>query len=525
MSRKKQLAGMKSTFDSMPVPILWGESPVDMTCSNEAFSVISGLGEDELGGSSWTVCLNSRVRKGTLELLTLAEANGEEVTFEIEIKKGRKQRHELIAFLKRSTSQENLWFILFQPRITQSSRNNLVGSLIDSYSGKFSTDLSADKSSSSLSGSYPALSLGDSGKTSSPSNYELSRVVELSVDAIITFSLNGLIESWNDGATSLYGFSAEEAVGRDLSLIVPIERKDEIDELLVALKEDRLVEAYETIRLTRDNKVVHVSLVVSPLKDVTGRVIAGFSIARDITRRKQAEEALLSQAHQLAKTNVELEKLAWMVAHDLKEPIRTMTTYAHLVADELSIEADSDIGAMLAFMTQAGLRATDRIQDVLTYGSLGKKDFAMEMTDMNNLVQRVLADLQRVIEDRGARIEVEKLPKARVNRSTISLLFQNLISNAIKFSEPNQAPLVKIACKKQGQGLIFEVSDSGIGIGESAGDKVFDMFSRLEPNTYPGTGIGLAICKKVVELHGGSIWYDSGPRKGTTFYFSIALEQ
>ena len=509
---------MKSALDLMPVPILWGESPDDMSCSNHAFSVLFGLKDDELGGSSWTVCLNARLRKDTKELLTLASVNREEVNFDVHIKKGRKPRQDFIASLKQSATEDKLWFIIFQPKLTETSRDDLVGNLIDSYSGD------PVKERSSLSGAYPVLSLAEDSSASTPSGYELSRIVEISVDAIISFTLDGIIESWNDGATSLYGFSQEEAVGKHLSLIVPEEREEEIVELLAALKEDRLVEAYETIRLTRDRKVVHVSLVVSPLKDSSGRVIAGFSIARDITRRKQAEEALLGQAHQLAKTNVELEKLAWMVAHDLKEPIRTMTTYAHLVADELDVDTDSEVGSMLAYMTQAGLRATERIQDVLTYGSLGKKDFSLEMTDMNELVERVLADIQRIVEERGAIVEVSKLPEARVNRSTISLLFQNLIANAIKFSSKEKTPRVKISCKKQGQGAIFEISDNGIGIGESAGDKVFDMFTRLEPNSYPGTGIGLAICKKTVELHGGSIWYDSKPGKGTTFYFSLTLE-
>lgn len=522
MSRKKQLTAMKSTLDLMPVPILWGESPVDMTCSNQAFSEHFGLKDDELGGFSWTVCLNARLRKDTRELLSLAGANREEVIFDIDIKKGGKPRLEFTASLKKSAAKDDLWFIIFQHKLLESSKDDLVGNLIDNYSGEFHGD--SAKELSSLSGAHPVLSLGDETVIPSPSGYELSRIVEISVDAIISFTLEGVIESWNDGATNLYGFQPEEAVGKKLSLIVPEEREDEIAELLSALKEGRMVEAYETIRLTREKKVVHVSLVVSPLKDSSGRVIAGFSIARDITRRKQAEEALLGQAHQLAKTNVELEKLAWMVAHDLKEPIRTMTTYAYLVADELAVEADSEVGSMLSFMTQAGLRATERIKDVLTYGSLGKKDFSLEITDMNDLVQCVLADLQRVIEERDARIEVDQLPKARVNRSTISLLFQNLISNAIKFTPKEIAPRVRISCKKQGQGVIFEISDNGIGIGDSAGDKIFDMFSRLEPNSYPGTGIGLAICKKAVDLHGGSIWYDSRPGKGTTFYFSLTLE-
>lgn len=509
---------MKGTLDLMPVPILWGESPDDMSCSNQSFSVLFGLKDEDLGGFSWTVSLNARLRKDTRELLTLASASSEEVNFDVHVKRGRKQRHDFTASLKQSAAEDGLWFIIFQPKLTETSRDDLVGNLIDSYSGD------SVQERSSLSGAYPVLALSEDSSASTPSGYELSRIVEISVDAIISFTLDGIIESWNDGAKRLYGFAPEEAVGKPLSLIVPEEREEEIAELLAALKEERLVDAYETIRLTKDKKVVHVSLVVSPLKNSSGRVIAGFSIARDITRRKQAEEALLGQAHQLAKTNVELEKLAWMVAHDLKEPIRTMTTYAHLVADELDVDADSEVGSMLVFMTQAGLRATERIQDVLTYGSLGKKDFSLEMTDMNELVQRVLADIQRVVEERGAIVEVDRLPKARVNRSTISLLFQNLISNAIKFSAREIAPRVKISCKKQGQGAIFEISDNGIGIGESAGDKIFDMFSRLEPNSYPGTGIGLAICKKTVELHGGSIWYDSKPGEGTTFYFSLTLE-
>lgn len=520
MSTKWSSKNFEDAFDLLPRPILWGRSPDDLRGCNQCFVDLTGISKESLfsGTNSWTSAIVRRDQKKVKELLSLAASTREPAEISLGLKVGKRKSHLYTCSVAPAHQGGEYWFAALRPDRSDSVVDNLIESYADSSEGE--RDIAG-------SGAYKTIG-SSSAKTTRPMDerqnisYELSTIVELSVDAIISFSLSGKIESWNDGAARLYGYSPEEVIGKSLSLLVPDDRQDEVVEILEALSSKKIIETYETIRITKSGEPVHISLVVSPLKDESGQVIAGFSVARDITRRKKAEEALLSQAHQLAKTNAELEKFAWMAAHDLKEPIRTMTTYAHLVADELEIDKDSEVYSMLEFMTQAGLRATERIQDVLAYSSLGKKDFSIEDTNLNDLVGRVVDDLKQSISEKNALVKIEKLPTMPVNRSTIMLLFQNLVANALKFCHHD--PVIEISSNKSSDGYIFVVSDNGIGIDDHSGEKIFDMFSRLEPNQYPGTGIGLAICKKVAELHSGRIWFESESGKGTSFYFHLPVK-
>ncbi|MBX9692070.1 MAG: PAS domain S-box protein [Cyanobacteria bacterium] len=351
--------------------------------------------------------------------------------------------------------------------------------------------------------------------------YSFAKIVETSKDAIITFSQDGEIRSWNRGAEAIYGYRAEEVIGQNYSILVPHDRLDELDEVLKALNSDSVIEIHETVRHAKGGTPVFVSLQIAPLKDDDGTVFAGFSIGRDITRRKEAEEALLSQAEQLARANADLERFAWMAAHDLKEPIRTMTTYAHLIADELEKDQREDLIEMLRFMVDAGKRATQRIQDVLAYSSVAKNDFTLDTVDLDKLLRQVILDLKQTISESNAKIEFQPLPTVRANSSTIMLVFQNLLSNALKFC--HRRPEIYISWKENNGFYVFAVLDNGIGIDKYSTKKIFDMFQRLEPNKYSGTGIGLAICRKIVELHGGDVWVDSEEGIGSTFYFSLPV--
>ncbi|MGD9680106.1 MAG: ATP-binding protein [Candidatus Obscuribacterales bacterium] len=350
--------------------------------------------------------------------------------------------------------------------------------------------------------------------------YSLGKLVESSADAIISYSLNGSIDSWNQGAENLYGFAAGEAVGKHLSIIVPDDRWCEVEDVLQSLQDGKTVKSFETTRRRKDGSVVQVSVQVAPLRDETGQVIAAFAISRDVTARRQAEEALLRQAETLARSNAELERFAWMVAHDLKEPIRTMATYAHLVADSIPRSPGSELDEMLKFMVEAGVRASDRIQDVLAYSSIGKRKFQLDSVDLNKLVKTVIKDLSQTVAANKARIDVSRLPVLQVNESTMMLLFQNLIANAIKF-RGTKKPEVKIESRRDGDEYVFSVADNGIGVDPEGADKVFEMFQRLHPDRFPGTGIGLSICKKVVNMHGGKIWVEPGKDGGSVFYFTI----
>lgn len=522
-SKSTDLQSLKNSFDKLPFPLLWGESPVKLSHCNDQFLKIVNAESSDFTGMTWMSYVIKSEQKRIQKLIDVTAAEHTQANFPVSLKTSARKSKQYSAILANSENNGEIWFLLLIASNLLENPNSVVEEIIESHT--------VDETSATTSlgsGTYQMNvipfnknQVSKLEEIRSRFQYDLAQIVEYSADAITTYSLDGTIESWNGGACELYGYSMEEAIGKHLSFIVPEKRHDEIDSIIDSIKKNRVIETLETERITKDNSIVHVSLVVSPIKENSGEIIGGFSIARNITRRKQAEEALLSQAHQLSKTNAELEKFAWMAAHDLKEPIRTMTTYAHLVAGEIECEPDSEMATMLDYMTKAGLRATERIHDVLTYGSLGKKDFSLEKTDLNLIVKNVLDDLKQTIEESGAIIEVGELPKLKINKSTILLLFQNLISNAVKFCD--KAPFIEIKAEKTKENFVFQLSDNGIGIDSTDSDRVFEMFSRLEPNQYSGTGIGLAICKKVVELHHGKIWYESTPGEGTTFYFTLAI--
>ena len=509
MQKSKELASLTTSLNLVPVPMLWGKFPEKISFCNKAFVDLTGISKKEITRGLWLDAINRLDRKRLQAALELACADKTDNQLNIRIKTGSRKSKYFTAYINNS-DKKNLIFILF---IQQEA--GIVKSII-----KESTEEIAAKSTFNV--STEALKKELNRSVVGKGSYDLAQIVELSQDAIISYTTKGVIESWNRGASQLYGFSSEEAVGKNLSIIVPPEREDEIANLLNALQQNRIIDAYETTRQRKDGNYVLVSLMVSPIIDSRGKVVAGFSVARDITRLQEAEEALLNQAHQLAKSNAELEQFAWMAAHDLKEPIRTMTTYAHLIADEISPPPDSDMARMLKFLTDSGLRASERIRDVLTYSSLGKKEFVIQLTDMNRLVEKVIADLKQTISERNAVINVGNLPAVMCNEQTVMLLFQNLIANSIKFND--SAPVIEIRASKKKGIYLFEVEDNGIGFSDSSKEKIFNMFARLNPSKYPGTGIGLAICKKVVELHRGKIWVDSKEGKGTTFFFSIDNE-
>ncbi|MBZ0186115.1 MAG: PAS domain S-box protein [Candidatus Obscuribacterales bacterium] len=515
MTYEKKIESAKAGLDSYPLMVGWGDEPARLSGLNARLkSTIKLTGENQ-DAVDWLKFVEKADRRRISLALDkcLQEGEGQLTACRL-IVEGKSIGEHLIAIEPFSENDKVLWFVTF---IDSSSLGSSSTKSLCSLMAQYQGPLNEDAESESVPGSY-AIEL--TFPPESKARYSLAKIVESSADAIISYTLKGVIDSWNQGAELMYGYSAGEAIGKSLSIIVPDDRWSEIEDILVCLKEGKAVKAFETVRNTRDGSPLHVSIQVAPLRDESGEVIAGFAISRDVTGRRMAEEALLRQAETLARSNAELERFAWMVAHDLKEPIRTMATYAHLVADSIPRQPESELDEMLNFMFDAGKRASDRIQDVLAYSSIGKKRFLLDKIELNDLVETVLKDLDQTITVNKAEIFVSELPEISVNESTMMLLFQNLIANAIKFRGKSR-PRIEISAHLDGDDYVFEIKDNGIGIDPEACEKVFDMFQRLHPDRFPGTGIGLAICKKVVTLHDGKIWVERGKKVGSTICFSI----
>ncbi len=225
--------------------------------------------------------------------------------------------------------------------------------------------------------------------------------------------------------------------------------------------------------------------------------------------------------HELRRSNQDLEQFAYAASHDLQEPIRMISNFSRLLEKRLKPHFDEDTQTYMGFIRESVIRMSDLIKGLLKYSRVGRKESPYELTDVQDLIEVKLRDFRHLINEKQAKIEFGKLPKAFVcEADQIGMLFANLIHNALKF---NRAfPKIMIQAMEEGDSWVFMVADNGIGIKAEYREQIFEIFRRLHHrNEYEGTGIGLSLCRKIVERHGGEIWLNSIPNKGTTFFFRI----
>jgi PAS domain S-box-containing protein len=261
---------------------------------------------------------------------------------------------------------------------------------------------------------------------------------------------------------------------------------------------------------------------IAPLRDDLGRIIGGMAISRDITARRLAEVALEQRAGELERSNAELEQFAYVASHDLSEPLRMVSSYLQLLRRRYHGRLDADADQFIDFAVDGAGRMRDLIDDLLTYSRAGRGDGPLEPVDSGAVVARVVEALRTVEDAREARFTIGELPTVLGDLHQIGQLFQNLIGNAVKFVPEDRMPEIEISAVREGDSWRFEVADNGIGLELAHGERIFRMFQRLHTrDEYPGTGIGLAIAKKVVERHGGTIWAEPRPEGGSRFRFTL----
>lgn len=349
----------------------------------------------------------------------------------------------------------------------------------------------------------------------------LAAIVEASDDAIIGSSIDGTITSWNSAAERLYGYSANEAIDRPVKMIFPDNRQHELEEILDQLRRGEGIYRYRTERKRKNGSTVEVSLTISPIPNERGEIVGASAIARDITEVMDAERALREANERLRRTNEELQQFAYAASHDLREPLRTVRSFCELLTESYEGRLDDQADKWLQFMIEGTTRMQALIDDLLQYSRLETTAQPPARTDLNKVMATVLADMQASIEDASAEIQFDELPTIDVEPTQMGQLFQNLISNAIKYRRADP-PRIRIAAKRRVGEWQFSVSDNGLGIKGEFREKVFELFKRLHPREkYGGTGIGLAICRKIALRHGGRIWVESEFGNGSTFYFTI----
>jgi len=269
---------------------------------------------------------------------------------------------------------------------------------------------------------------------------------------------------------------------------------------------------------------VPVSVSVALVRDKRGKITGVLAVARDITERKRAEEALAHQAAELARSNAELGQFAYVASHDLQEPLRMIASFAQLLAKRYEGRLDADADEFIGYITDGAGRMQRLISDLLSYSRIGRTGKQLAPTDCAKVMDVVRSNLRAAIREAQAEITTDPLPMLLGNETQLVQLFQNLIGNAIKF-RADRPVTVHLGATRQGKEWCFTVRDNGIGFDPQYADRVFMIFQRLHARSeYPGTGIGLAICKKIVDRHGGRIWVQSAPDNGTTFFFTLPAQ-
>ncbi|MBZ0270985.1 PAS domain S-box protein [bacterium] len=266
---------------------------------------------------------------------------------------------------------------------------------------------------------------------------------------------------------------------------------------------------------------------VSTVVDVNARVIpyrgrpAELVLLHDISWRKDLEVELAAKAEELERSNADLAQFAYVASHDLQEPLRMVASYLQLLARRYKGKLDDTADDFINYAVDGAVRMQRLINDLLAYSRVGQRPLEAERVDLNDALARALTHLAPAIDEAGATVEYGDLPQVMGDPTQIMQLFQNLIGNSLKFRD-DKPSVIRVGVREKGPRCVVEVRDNGIGISPDYFDRIFVIFQRLHPTTeYPGTGIGLAICKRIVERHGGMIGVESEPGQGATFYFSL----
>ena len=351
-------------------------------------------------------------------------------------------------------------------------------------------------------------------------------LAETANDAIISADSHGNMIHFNKAAERAFGYQESDVVGKPITLLMPRRFQDGHRQGLarfLASGEPRVIG--KTVELTgrrKDGSEFAIEMSLASWK-TTGQTFFT-SFIRDITERKQAQDALAEKAAELAFSNKELEQFAYVASHDLQEPLRMVASYTTLLAKRYKGKLDKDADEFIGFAVDGAKRMQGLIQDLLAYSRVGTKGKDFTPTDCESVLSTTLQSLAVAISEIGAQISRDPLPTVRGDPSQLGQLFQNLIGNAIKYRNGN-APQVHVSCARRAKEWLFSVKDNGIGIEPQYAERVFVIFQRLHTrDEYEGTGIGLAVCKKIVERHGGKIWLDSEPGQGSTFYFTLPLD-
>jgi PAS domain S-box-containing protein len=347
----------------------------------------------------------------------------------------------------------------------------------------------------------------------SPSSSPYEPFFELSLDPMLTAGFDGYIKRASPAWERTLGWTEDELRAVPYTeFIHPDDRERTLAEV-ASLATGAETRGFEIRIRARDDayRAILFNAVGIPGKGLI------YAVAKDITHRGELER----RAADLERSNAELERFAYVASHDLSEPLRMVSGFVSLLQSRYADRLDEDAVDFMRYIVDGVARMQDLIRDLLTYSRVGRAALESKPVEMGVLVRRVLEEMQTSIAEANARIEVGDLPTLPGDITQLSRLVQNLVANALKFTG-DAPPVVRISAERQEADWCFAVADEGIGVDPQYDERIFQVFQRLHaPNEYPGTGVGLAICRAITERHGGRIWVESSPGEGSVFKFTL----
>ena len=351
----------------------------------------------------------------------------------------------------------------------------------------------------------------------------LENLIDSANALILVWNADLRITRFNHALERLTQRMADELLGQPLDLLFPPDSREEsLAQMGLAGRGESLENAEISI-LRADGDVRTVLWSSANVYDSASGVtlLAVIAQGQDITERKQAEQELLERTEDLLRSNTELEKFAYIASHDLQEPLRMVTSYTQLLQRRYQGKLDSDADEFIAYAVEGAARMRILINELLAYSRVGTQGAPFALTALDGLLDDVLQGLEMTLSDAHAVVTRDPLPELWCDPTQIARVFQNLVVNAAKF-HGTDPPKIHVGARREGDEWVFSVKDNGIGIDPAYFDRIFVIFQRLQSRAeYEGTGMGLAIGKRIVERHGGRIWVESRPGAGSTFFFTL----
>ena len=340
--------------------------------------------------------------------------------------------------------------------------------------------------------------------------------------AIFSLDTHGNVTTWNSGAQRIKQYSADEIIGQNFSCFyTPEDRAAGLPQTVLATAESTGHYEGEGWRVRKDGSRFWASVVVTAIFDEDGK-LSGFSkVTRDVTERKQLLDQIARHAQELEATNAELESFSYSVSHDLRAPLRAIEGFAIALREDYGKSLDDTANDYLNRISSAAVRMNRLVQDLLNYSRLSRTELVPEPTELHSAVEAALAQIEDL--DHNVEVKISEPCNVLAHQPTLVQVLLNLISNGLKFQAPGTKPHVTVSAKRDRNCVRVRVTDNGIGIDPAHQERIFNVFERLHGNdTYPGTGIGLAIVKRGIERMGGKVGLDSKPGSGSTFWFELA---